>query len=253
MAQARRMIDSIGSARLQGCLLAGLLAVSGIASVSHAEPPPTYRLLPSAAADQIERALQEATHLDFIEQPLSDVVVFLEDLHHIQIELDGWAIKEGAFSADTPVSKTLKDISLADALDLTLRALELDYVIKNDVLLITTADEAKAMFDIRIYGVQTLLSDDITAPKVAEMIKTMCAKGESPVITPVGDVLLVRATQREHREIDALLKTMEPALAGQTPSAPPRMPSPGSSRGQAKALVPPAEASASQFEDPFQP
>jgi hypothetical protein len=80
-----------------------------------------------------------------VETPLKDVVDYLQDLHHIEIQLDEKALRQAGIGDDTPVTFNLKGVSLQSALRLLLREPDLDYVIRDEVLFITTPREAAAM------------------------------------------------------------------------------------------------------------
>ena len=98
----------------------------------------------SPAEKKIEEALKQPTQIEFVETPLKDVVDYLKDLHHIEIQLDAAALKEAGVDESTPVTKNLKGISLRSALKLLLDDLQLKYVIHNEVLLITTPAKAES-------------------------------------------------------------------------------------------------------------
>jgi len=95
-----------------------------------------------AAEKKILDALKQPTQIEFVETPLRDVVDYLKDLHHIEIQLDVAALKEEGVEENTPVTKNLKGISLRSALKLLLDDLQLKYVIHNEVLLITAPTKA---------------------------------------------------------------------------------------------------------------
>ena len=90
------------------------------------------------------RALKQPTQIEFVETPLRDVIDYLKDLHHIEIQLDSAALKEAGVDENTPITKNLKGISLRSALKLMLDELQLKYVIHNEVLLITTPEKAES-------------------------------------------------------------------------------------------------------------
>lgn len=129
-----------------------------------------------AAEVKIRRALNEPTHLEFVETPLSDVVAYLKDLHGIEIQLDGQALEEVGISPETPVSRTLRGISLRSALKLMLAPLDLAYVIKNEVLLITTQEKVNTELTTKVYPVA-----DLVLP-----IKTPQMSGFSGGLGPIG-------------------------------------------------------------------
>ena len=104
-------------------------------------------LLPAAEENlsetKIYQALGEKTKIEFRKTPLQDVVDHLSEFHKIKIQLDKTMLEEVGIGADTPVTKRLNNVSLRAALRLMLRDLELTYVIDDEVLLITTPEEAE--------------------------------------------------------------------------------------------------------------
>jgi hypothetical protein len=93
----------------------------------------------SPAEKKIDDALKQPTQIEFIETPLKDVIDYLKDLHHIEIQFDGPALKDLSIDENTPITRSLKGISLRSALRLLLDDLQLKCVIHNEVLLITSA------------------------------------------------------------------------------------------------------------------
>jgi len=94
--------------------------------------------------ERIFKALNENTQLEFVETPLKDVVAYLADFHNIPIVINSKKLDEAAVGIDTPVTKSLKGISLRSALRLMLAELELTYLIDDEVLQITTPDDANS-------------------------------------------------------------------------------------------------------------
>ena len=80
-----------------------------------------------------------------------DVIDYLKDLHGIEIQLDSKALEDAGIGTDTPVTRKLKGISLRSALRLMLGALDLTYIIKDEVLLITTTEEADTELVTKVY------------------------------------------------------------------------------------------------------
>ena len=113
----------------------------------------------SPAEKKIEEALKQPTQIEFVETPLKDVVDYLKDLHHIEIQLDSAALKEAGVDESTPVTKNLKGISLHSALKLLLDELQLKYVIHNEVLLITSPTKAESdeYMTTKVYPVADLV------------------------------------------------------------------------------------------------
>ena len=109
------------------------------------------------AEEKILKALDDPTTLEFIETPLQDAVDYIKDFHGIEIQLDTKALEGAGIMVDTPVTRNLKGISLRSALRLMLKQLELTYVIQNEVLLITTPDEANTKQVVKVYPVADLV------------------------------------------------------------------------------------------------
>ncbi len=109
------------------------------------------------AEKKIRKELEHETTMEFIETPLQDAVDYLKDLHQIEIQLDTKALEEAGIGSDTPVTRTLKGVSLRSALRLMLGAMELTYVIKDEVLLITTTDVASNELVTKAYPVADLV------------------------------------------------------------------------------------------------
>lgn len=106
---------------------------------------------------RILAALEEPTELDFTEQPLSEVIDYLKARHEIEIQLDSKALEEGTSNSETPITRSIKGITLRSALKLLLSELDLTYVIRNEVLMITTKEEADNMLSTRVYPVADLV------------------------------------------------------------------------------------------------
>ncbi len=85
-------------------------------------PPPDPALYrywpsPSAAENYIDAALKAPTPpIEFVETPLKDVVEYLKDAAHIEIQLDAAAVlKEAGVEAESQITKNLRGIPLACA------------------------------------------------------------------------------------------------------------------------------------------
>jgi hypothetical protein len=111
----------------------------------------------SPAEAKIGAALTEKTEIDFSDQPLSDVIDYLKSKHEIEIQLDSKALADTGIDSSTTVTRNLKGISLRSALRLLLGELDLTYVIRDEVLLITSKTEAENIVSTRVYPVADLV------------------------------------------------------------------------------------------------
>ncbi len=110
------------------------------------------------AEKKILAALEENTVLEFIETPLADVVAYLKDLHQIPIVIDRRALDDAGIGSDTPITQeSLRGISLKSALRIMLRDFDLTYIIDDEVLQITTKEEAESRLVTKVYPVADLV------------------------------------------------------------------------------------------------
>src|SRR6476620_6730033 len=114
-----------------------------------------YRADPHEAS--VRAALNQTTSFDVVEMPLKDVVLYLTETHNIPIVLSLKKLEEASVSADTPVTKSLRGITLRSALRLILKDLELTYVVRDEVLQITTPEDAESQLITKVYPVGDLV------------------------------------------------------------------------------------------------
>jgi hypothetical protein len=114
----------------------------------------------SAAVERIEQALRAPLHsngLNFVETPLGDVVQSLSGEYGIPIQLDKSALNEVGVGPDQQVSMNIHNISLRSAMRLMLHGLQLTYLIRDEVLIITTPDAAEKDLTVCAYNVSGML------------------------------------------------------------------------------------------------
>ena len=183
---------------------------------------------------RIRKALTQPTTMEFVETPLQDAVDYLKDFHSIEIQLDEKALEEAAVGSDTPVTGTLRAISLESALNLMLRRLDLTYLVRNGVLLISTPEAVANMIEVRVYDVRDAVPKDEDVEDLAPILLLAVApngilngvdlrhlaeqsgavasdappkaKGRQPAqIATYGNLLVVRASVAEHEAMNKLL------------------------------------------------
>jgi tetratricopeptide (TPR) repeat protein len=109
------------------------------------------------AERRINEELRRPTEMQFLDTPLSDAISVIKDRHQIEIQLDQKALRDAGIATDQPVTLDVKGISLRSALKLLLRPLDLTYVIQDEVLMITTPEEAENRLSIKVYPVGDLV------------------------------------------------------------------------------------------------
>jgi len=124
---------------------------------------PTCLCVGQGDASRIERIKQvlrsplHGTGLQFTDVPLEQVVVSLRDQYDIPIQIDVRALDDIGLSPDELVTVDLQHISLQSALRLMLGTLQLTYVIRDEVLLITTPEVAESCLVTCVYDVRDLI------------------------------------------------------------------------------------------------
>ncbi|MBL8851427.1 MAG: hypothetical protein JNG89_17215 [Planctomycetaceae bacterium] len=114
----------------------------------------------SANEERIYNALDSSTNIEFSGTPLRDVISYISELHDIPILLDMPALSEEGITGDEEVSLVVNGIKLRSGLKLLLEdvnQVELAYVIEDEVMKITTKDEADNTLQTRVYPVADLV------------------------------------------------------------------------------------------------
>lgn len=183
-------------------------------------------------ADNIRKALESPTQIEFNETPLEDIVDYLKAYHRIEIQIDRRALSDVGIGTDTPVTLNVRGITLKAALRIMLRDLCLTYMIQNEVLLITTPEYAECRLETKVYPVADLVlcAGAAESPEgggtMADFdslidLLTSTAKpttwdevGGPGTIAPfeAGLCIVVSQTQEVHEEIEAVFKKIRKVM-----------------------------------------
>lgn len=194
-------------------------------------PVAAQPFLPPAEARIIE-LLAAPAEIDVAELPLCDVMHKLSDQHHVQIYLDEKSLEESGCSRDTPITRSIKGVSLRTQLKLLLDELDLTYVVRNEVLMITSKTECECMLTLKIYPVFDLVVRPPGAPTsrpgldfrpLIENIKSTVAPTTWDEVGGPGEIkpftnsaaLVISQTTAAHDEITELLKALREARTSQ--------------------------------------
>jgi tetratricopeptide (TPR) repeat protein len=113
-----------------------------------------------SADEKIDEVLDSpllSTGLQFTDVPLEQVVANLRDQYDIEVQIDGPALDDVGLGPDELVTVDLRNITLRSALRLMLGNLQLTYVIRDEVLMITTKEEAETELVVKVYPVADLV------------------------------------------------------------------------------------------------
>ncbi len=107
---------------------------------------------------EIEQKLRTPVSLRFTNAPLSEVIDYLARLAEVNIHLDPQGMAMEGVTSAVPVTVELSsDVSLKSALNLVLEPLRLDYVIKDEVLKITSEQLRDGEVYTQTYNVADLV------------------------------------------------------------------------------------------------
>ncbi len=214
--------------------------VTAPAILAEEKPPATAKQPPLRVGEAaIMEALAKPTEMEFVETPLSDVIDWLKDHHHIEIQLDNRALSDVGIGSDTPVTKNVMGPTLRSALRLLLRDLNLTYMIQDEVLLITTLEEAESRLTTKVLDVSDLVvcrdKDDDLWDDYDTLIDVITISIKPTTWDQVGGpgaitgaslgtakVLIVSQTQEVHEDIAPLLAAIREIAKKNPDEGPPR-------------------------------
>src|SRR5260370_35316319 len=102
-------------------------------------------------------AVGKQTTAELLELPLEDALTFLKEYHNISVWIDKQAMTEEGIPLDQPVTLKLAGVRLESILNLLLQPVQLDWVIADEVLKITTRAWADANPEVRPSNSQNLI------------------------------------------------------------------------------------------------
>jgi hypothetical protein len=170
----------------------------------------------SEATLRIRAALGDETSQSFVELPLSDVVQQLSQTHDIPIVVDNRALEEIGLSAEEPVSLTLGKVTLRSFLHVLLSDLDLTYIVKDELMQITTVEAAEQNLVVEMYRFSKKLT-----PKADIILKALTSsvvpdawdvKGGPCSVTVIDNVLIVSATEQIHEDVIEFLQKLQGAF-----------------------------------------
>jgi hypothetical protein len=169
----------------------------------------------NSAEDQIEATLAKPIDVNFSEMPLEDALAALKEQHHLDLWIDRPALNAAEISLDDAVTLQLSGVRLESILNLLLEPRDLDWLIQDEVLKITTRNRAAALAEPRTFRIQSLLDDGHTVEELIDAI-VKCVDPDSwseaggvGTISHSGGVLICRQSQRVQIAIAVLLMELE--------------------------------------------
>lgn len=113
---------------------------------------------PGDADSHVDAVLRKRVDFDFVETPLVEALEFLGNQVGLQFYLKTKALQDWEIDANVPVSFSLKQVPLEMGLDLLLEELDLTYVNRDDVIVVTTPLDLESVASVRVYNCRDLLA-----------------------------------------------------------------------------------------------
>ena len=117
----------------------------------------TYPQKKTEKEREIESKLHTKVTLNFTDAPLRQVMDDLRASYGVNIYVDQLALDQEGVSMERPVSVKLEGVSLKSALNLILKQVHLTYIIKDEVLQITSESAARGRMERVTYQVADLV------------------------------------------------------------------------------------------------
>jgi hypothetical protein len=143
----------------------GRNAGPGVATVAAQAPKPPEEAKSSERASAPESSvrigdvLNQKMDFHYTETPLKDVVSLLTDQTKVTFRLNAKTLADSGINIDAPVTFRARGMRLSTALDQFLPEMDLTYVEQEELVVITTPEDAeKQLLTIRIYDCRDLLS-----------------------------------------------------------------------------------------------
>tara|TARA_R110002073_G_scaffold7245_8_gene41379 strand:- start:10857 stop:11705 length:849 start_codon:yes stop_codon:yes gene_type:complete len=189
---------------------------------SDTKPAATPATQPPMAADsdaieqQLRGKLSEKTSIHVNEASLNEFLHLLSEKTNTPMVLDTRALEEIGLSPQQPIHVSLQNASLRTVLKISLRPLDLTYMIKDEVIQITTLEHAENHLVTKVYALADPLKD-----KAAKVIRAVTSTvipdtwevlGGPSTIVAIESVLVVSTTEETHEQIDSLLRKIETAM-----------------------------------------
>ena len=187
---------------------------------------------------KIKAALAMPTSLTLHETPLEDVAKMIEQVHRIPVRIDRKGLDNVGVGTDTPLNGNFQGASLRSALRLLLADVGLTYFVRDEVLQITSSEEAEKELQTKVYLVSDLvrcrdkqgeewedydtLIDTLTTTIAPQTWDSVGGPGSIQRLTLYQNVsvLVVSQTEEVHDQIEMLLRKLRSIPGAKTEEGP---------------------------------
>jgi hypothetical protein len=198
-------------------------------SAALAQPPdqatPRLKLRPhrepvraDRAEAKIEAKMNDPVAVDFRDFPLKDALEYLDSLQSLRLQYDQQAIREAGVRMDQPITLNLKDIPLRAMFKLLLEPVQMEWIIRDGSVVVTTASVAGKHPSSWKYDINDLVAAGIPVNDFAAVVRGIVAprswEAAGPgSLVPAETTLVVRQTPPVHHELQRLLRDIRRQLS----------------------------------------
>jgi type II secretory pathway component GspD/PulD (secretin) len=160
---------------------------------------------------KIRHALNQPLHLNFRQTPLREAVFYVQQALNIPIVLNQKRLEEAGIDVDKPVTLNAPEGPARLMLELVLEPLKLTYLIREEVLQITTPEDSESQLITRIYDVRPLLATTFNYDSLPKLIEDTIEQSSWATVGGPGsthifqDLLIVGQTEQVHRQLEQWL------------------------------------------------
>ena len=161
--------------RAQAAVQAATEYMSNKDALPRREPVRGLATLP-AGSGVVEIILAERTDIEFIGTHLVKAIEYLGQRHRFQFLFDEHELKRRDIGIDVAVNCMVSDVPLSVVLDHVFLPIGLDYLIRDDILVITSQQAVAAAVETRLYDLRTC-PQAMTPELVADVIRRTVRPG----------------------------------------------------------------------------
>ncbi len=170
----------------------------------------------SPAEARLDRALGLEVSLEANESPLADVLARLSEQVGVPLEASAKKLEEANVTLDTPVTCSIRRLPLRAALKTILRELGLNYVMHDEIILVTSGEgeENRVVTGVYRLGQLTAAPQGIEGPHLCDIFRhyvrppSWVDAGGWGEVKPFRNVVLIETTREIHEGCQELLAAL---------------------------------------------
>lgn len=154
---------------------------------------------------EIEKAFQSRISFEFVESPLDEVLDFLQDTTGVTFVLDPPAVPKVP-----TVTLRVRDMRAESALKWILKVVGLEYALRDEAVLVSTADVIRQEPQMRVYDLREIVDmgeEEECVDTIRSVTPSLWEK-EGHSIAALGRRLIVRLPTEHHKSLERTLEQL---------------------------------------------